>query len=406
MPMTVRSGLPVDHGARQGGEGRPGRRRRRRTGSVRRGRVVSAATAPASRRRRRRSGGRRRCSPTRATNRPPGRRLAGVGDDRPVDDERRRVVAGRGRAGAAGDRGDLSQRQGDHRALLAVVAASSLRAARSSSRSSKGWTVPATSWPVSWPLPSDRDGVARPGARRGTRRPPRTARSAPSRRRSDGAPAPRTGAGAGEHRGADRRGVLRAGVVVGDDDDVGARRGGRAHRRPLARVAVAAGTEDDDQPARCVCAAAARPAAAATASAVWAKSTTASGAPCAVARRPAPSGRARAARRDRPDGGVVGRRPLGGEHERRPGGVEPVEVARQRRPQRQPARPGARGEPAAAARGGARRASRRRRRPGEVTRDHRHGRPRPASRRPHSSSTQTTPRRARCGVNSAALAAK
>ncbi|GMA85426.1 hypothetical protein GCM10025868_06760 [Angustibacter aerolatus] len=53
---------------------------------------------------------------------------------------------------------------------------------------------------------------------------------------------------AGEHRGADRRRVLAARVVVGHHHDVGGGHRGRAHAGSLARVAVAAGTEHDEQP--------------------------------------------------------------------------------------------------------------------------------------------------------------
>ena len=44
-------------------------------------------------------------------------------------------------------------------------------------------------------------------------------------------------------------GSSRARIVVGDDGDVGQAGGDRAHQRPLAAVAVAAGAEDHDQPA-------------------------------------------------------------------------------------------------------------------------------------------------------------
>ena len=55
--------------------------------------------------------------------------------------------------------------------------------------------------------------------------------------------------GAVEHRGPDRRRLLGAGVVVGDDDEVGEPGRDLAHDRPLAGVAVTAGPEDDQQPA-------------------------------------------------------------------------------------------------------------------------------------------------------------
>jgi hypothetical protein len=53
---------------------------------------------------------------------------------------------------------------------------------------------------------------------------------------------------AAEHRLDDRTGIFRAGIVAGEDRKIG---GGdrRAHRRALARVAIAAAAADDDQPA-------------------------------------------------------------------------------------------------------------------------------------------------------------
>ena len=57
-------------------------------------------------------------------------------------------------------------------------------------------------------------------------------------------------AGAGrKDRGADRGRVLAPRIVVGDDDVVGGGGGDRAHQRPLARIAVAAGAEHQPQPA-------------------------------------------------------------------------------------------------------------------------------------------------------------
>src|SRR5438477_590716 len=48
--------------------------------------------------------------------------------------------------------------------------------------------------------------------------------------------------------GEDAERVLGARVVGGEDDDVAPPRGGLAHERPLAAVAVAAAAEDRDQP--------------------------------------------------------------------------------------------------------------------------------------------------------------
>ena len=122
-----------------------------------------------------------------------------------------------------------------------------LRAARSSSRSSKGWTVPWTSWPVSWPLPSDRDGVARPGEarrRRGSRRRVRRPRARRWQR-----PPPvggRTGRRRAPRRGS-RRGPRERGLSSVTTTTSAHARGGGAHRLPLAGVAVATGAEDGDQ---------------------------------------------------------------------------------------------------------------------------------------------------------------
>ena len=55
---------------------------------------------------------------------------------------------------------------------------------------------------------------------------------------------------AGKHRLADRRGVLGAWIVVGDDHHIAQPRRDLAHRRALAFVAIAARAENGDQPAR------------------------------------------------------------------------------------------------------------------------------------------------------------
>ena len=77
--------------------------------------------------------------------------LARVGDDRAVDEHRAGLVLGNADEPAAGDDRDVAEGHRDHRG---TASAARRRAARSSSRSSKGWTTPATSWPVSWPLPT------------------------------------------------------------------------------------------------------------------------------------------------------------------------------------------------------------------------------------------------------------
>ena len=94
-------------------------------------------------------------------------------------------------------------------------------------------------------LARDEHGVAGAG-----RRPPRRW---PRRGRRPRAPRPRCAAGTASAPAsmarADRGRILRARVVVGDDQHVGAARGHLAHHRPLAAVAVAAAAEHDDQPA-------------------------------------------------------------------------------------------------------------------------------------------------------------
>ena len=104
--------------------------------------------------------------------------------------------------------------------------------------SENGITSEPTIWPVSWPLPATQRTSPGPSiaiARRIAS--PRSPISIAS-----GAPV--------EDRLADRRRILRARVVVGDDDDVGMLGSGASHQRPLAGVAVAAGAEDDDEAAR------------------------------------------------------------------------------------------------------------------------------------------------------------
>ena len=50
-----------------------------------------------------------------------------------------------------------------------------------------------------------------------------------------------------DDRAADRRRILAARIVIGNDDDVGLFRGDRAHQRTLAGIAIAAGAEHHDE---------------------------------------------------------------------------------------------------------------------------------------------------------------
>src|ERR1700746_2271691 len=50
-----------------------------------------------------------------------------------------------------------------------------------------------------------------------------------------------------QNRGADRSGIFAAGIIVGDDYTVGLGGRTRAHQRPLAGIAIAAGANHDDQ---------------------------------------------------------------------------------------------------------------------------------------------------------------
>ena len=109
---------------------------------------------------------------------------------------------------------------------------------RATSASSNGSTWSPMIWPVSWPLPASRMMSPAPGHADAPRRWLRGGRRSRSRRATPGM-----------HLGADRRRVLAARIVVGDDDHVGQPRRDRAHRPALALVAVAAGAEDGDQPA-------------------------------------------------------------------------------------------------------------------------------------------------------------
>ena len=103
------------------------------------------------------------------------------------------------------------------------------------SRSSNGTVRSANSWPCSAPLPAMR--TTSPGCASSTARPIAAARSSST---STSPSAPR------HDLGDDRLGILAARVVGGDDRDVGELGGELAHQRPLAAVAVAAGTDDDD----------------------------------------------------------------------------------------------------------------------------------------------------------------
>ncbi len=191
----------------------------------------STAAAPAVDRRRRRSRGRRRARrrprrTARRARRPGCRRrpARSTGTPRVVDD------------GAADDVGDLGQGHRDHRRgqLLAqhdAVVEGVHGAVRPPGRS-RGPCPP--------PRRCRRAGACATASRIAARRSPTSCTSARS--------ASGTGGGAGEHLGADRRGVLAARVVVGDHQHVGEPGRDLAHQRPLAGVAVAAGADHDDQP--------------------------------------------------------------------------------------------------------------------------------------------------------------
>ena len=139
---------------------------------------------------------------------------------------------------AADDAGDLLQGHRDHEA-----AARSVRAARSSSRSSKGCTVPAISWPVSCPLPAITTVSPARGHLHG---PPDRRTPVADLEHLAGAVDLRS---AGEHGGPDRGRVLGPRVVVGHHQHVGQPGPDLAHHRALAGVPVAAGTDDQHQPA-------------------------------------------------------------------------------------------------------------------------------------------------------------
>ncbi len=169
-----------------------------------------------------------------------GHRGAGVDVRRPVDDE-----VGVAVHGAAGDRRDVGQRHRDHERL-------------------RGRGRPAA--PRGPPRGRRRGGRRRrsPGRSRGPcRRPAPRRRPGPTHGLVDGLAAladldapRRQPPGPGEASAAPASiaarivgGVLGAGVVVGDHEDVGEPGGDLAHDRPLALVAVAAGAEHDDHPA-------------------------------------------------------------------------------------------------------------------------------------------------------------
>ena len=174
--------------------------------------------------------------------------LAGHGEEQPTRADLARVVFdGAGHDGvrvgvaqlAVDGRGDLGQGQRDHRATprqrraqhVAVV-----EGVRDAGDLLAGLVA----------LAGDQHGVAGPGARDGG-----GDRLGPVADLAHlAALGRRHRVDAGEHRCADRRRVLGARVVVGDDQQVGAACGDLAHVRPLAAVAVAAAAQHDDQPSR------------------------------------------------------------------------------------------------------------------------------------------------------------
>ena len=232
-------GQPAVHAPRRqpAERGHAGRRRRRR-----------AARRPAGRPARRGAGRGRggeevvAVDPLAGQRRRTGRRGRRVRESTvtaPVTRRVRRVAAatvpptGRGRprrSVSAITRGALRARRGP-------------RAARS--RSSNGCTAPATSWPVSWPLPATSS--VSPGRARATAAAMAARRSPTSQHL--GAPAAGTSGTPASMAARIAAGSSERGLSsVTTSTSLPARRGG-AHRRPLARVAVAAAAEHGDQPA-------------------------------------------------------------------------------------------------------------------------------------------------------------
>ena len=173
--------------------------------------------------------------------------LARVGDDRTVDDHRRRVDPGRGDDRAAGEPSHLRDGQRDH--------AGTSRAAR---RIACAQLHPVVERVDDAPdllaalvsLAHDRDGGVRPlrphGRHGGPDRLPPVADDEHLERAAGGPDRLH----ALEHRRPDLRRVLGAGVVVGDDDEVGHLGRGRAHGMPLVPVPIAPGTRDAHETAR------------------------------------------------------------------------------------------------------------------------------------------------------------
>ena len=217
----VERGLGLDHDG--GDPDRPGRQHRHRAGRHRRGRVVMSVGARSRQRQE---------QPARTDG--PRVELDGPGDAE-FRGGLRRDVGQR----AADDLGDLGDGQIDHRR---ACRASSARA--SSTRSSNGRTSPAAALPGFVAFAGDQHHVARAGPRH----------RVPDRRAAVGdldhlRRLRRPAAGPGQDLAADRRGILAARVVVGDDDQIGQLGGDPAHRRPLAGVALATGAEHHRQPA-------------------------------------------------------------------------------------------------------------------------------------------------------------
>ena len=116
-------------------------------------------------------------------------------------------------------------------------------ASRATATSSNGiLRPPVNSCPCSCPLPATTS-TSRGAALA-------TAWAIASRRSASATTPVRVPAAARHDLGDDRVGVLGAGVVRGDEDEVGEPRPDLAHQRPLAAVAVAPGAEHADQPRR------------------------------------------------------------------------------------------------------------------------------------------------------------
>ena len=224
--LSASGALPRRCGERSACSGRATRPRRRLRSPRRRTRRRRGSRRGGRRRGRRGRSRRRRSSPA-AAARP-----------RPRPATRAPVAAAISLAGSA-----LTRRS--------AAPASRRSSSRATSRSSK-WILrpPSNSWPCSCPLPAIT--TVSPGSARAS------ASAIAARRSTSTSTSAASPARPGGDFGDDRRRLLGARVVGGDDGEVGELAAGPAHLRPLVAVAVAAGAEDRDQPALAVSRRAAR----------------------------------------------------------------------------------------------------------------------------------------------------